>query len=198
MSPLLANIYLHTLDIEMIARGYKIIRYADDFVILCKSQEEAMRALEEARAWMKRNELSLHPDKTHVGNCCIKGQGFQFLGYRFECEQRYVRQSSMKSLRDRIRIKTRRTEGKSLSDVVKSLNPMLKGWFEYFKHAHARTFTGIDGFIRRRLRSMLRKQEKRPSFGRCLNDQLEWPNKFFAGHGLFTMHEAHNLARRPR
>ena len=194
ISPLLANIYLHPLDKLMTERGYRMVRYADDFVILCRSAEEAAQALEEVRAWTAENGLSLHPDKTHVGNCREEGQGFEFLGYRFEAGKRTVRKKSLKALKDKIRAKTPRTSGKSLRQVIDDLNPMLRGWFGYFKHAHRWTFGTIDGFIRRRLRAMLRKHEKRPGFGRCYNDHKRWPNAYFAERGLFTLKEAHAKA----
>jgi RNA-directed DNA polymerase len=75
---------------------------------------------------------------------------------------------------------------------------MLKGWFAYFKHAHEWTFSGLDGQIRRRLRALLRKQEKRPGFGRCLDDHKRWSNAFFAQAGLFAMHTAWLVARQSR
>ena len=190
VSPLLSNVYLHPLDVLMEAEGYRMVRYADDFVILCRSREEADAALEKVREWVQENGLTLHPDKTQVGDCRQPGEGFAFLGYHFEAGKRSVRSKSLKSLKERIRMKTRRTRGDSLATIVADLNPMLKGWFAYFKHAHEQTFSALDAQIRRRLRSMFRKQEKRPGFGRCLNDHRQWPNSFFARAGLFAMHTA--------
>jgi len=198
ISPLLANLYLHPLDVLMEADGYRMVRYADDFVILCGSREEATQALEKVRSWVGENGLTLHPDKTHVGDCRQPGEGFEFLGYRFEAGQRQVRKKSLQRLKDKIREKTRRTIGKSLKQVVNDLNPMLRGWFGYFKHAPERTFLALDGLIRRRLRAILRKHLKRPGFGRCLNDHRRWPNTFFAQAGLFTMHTALLEARQSR
>lgn len=198
VSPLLANIYLHPLDCHMRERGYRMVRYADDFVVLCRSAEEAQAALAEVKAWVEANGLSLSPDKTHVGDCREPGQGFELLGYRFEAGRRWVRKKSIKALRDRIRAKTRRTRGNSLRSIIADLNPMLKGWFGYFKHAHPMTFSGVDGFIRRRLRAILRKHEKRPGLGQCLDDHKRWPKAFFADRGLFTMTEAYALASRSR
>lgn len=194
ISPLLANIYLHDLDGRMQARGYRMVRYADDFVVLTRSASEAQAALCEVQAWVEENELSLNADKTHIGDCRIRGQGFEFLGYRFEAGRRWVRRKSLQALRDRIRAKTGRTRGQSLRCIIADLNPMLRGWFGYFKHAHPMHLRGVDGFIRRRLRALLRKQQKRPGFGRCQADQVRWPNAFFAEMGLFTMAEAHALA----
>jgi RNA-directed DNA polymerase len=198
ISPLLANIYLHPLDELMAARGYRMVRYADDFVVMCASREEADAALAAIRRWVDDNGLRLHPDKTHVGDCRVPGEGFDFLGYRFEAGRRYVRRKSLARLRDRIREKTRRTRGQSLARIVDDLNPMLRGWFGYFKHAHPRTFIILDGFIRRRLRAMLRQQQKRPGFGRCLADQKRWTNAFFAQAGLVALHTAWLEARHSR
>ena len=198
LSPLLANCYLHPLDVHMAARGYRMVRYADDFVVLCPSAEQAQAALHEVRTWVQANGLTLHPDKTHVGDCRVQGQGFDFLGYRFEAGQRRVRPKSRQRLFDRIRDHTRRTRGDSLTRVIAELNPILRGWFNYFKHAHRMTFPIVDGFVRRRLRAMLRKQQKRPGAGHTRADHQRWPNAFFAAHGLFTLTEAHVAASQSR
>jgi RNA-directed DNA polymerase len=198
ISPLLANIYLHPLDELMAARGYRMVRYADDFVVLCKSREEAVAALADITAWVTENGLRLHPDKTHVGDCRLPGQGFEFLGYRFEAGRRWVRKKSLTGLKDRIRESTRRTRGESLERIIVSLNRVLRGWFAYFKHAHPATFVALDKFIRRRLRALLRKQEKRPGFGRCRADHRRWPNVFFAQAGLLALHTAWLDARHSR
>jgi RNA-directed DNA polymerase len=191
ISPLLANVYLHNLDQQMLAQGFQMIRYADDFVVLCRTEDEAQEALGKVKQWMEENGLTLHPEKTCIGNCTIPGEGFEFLGYRFEAGRRFVRRSSMRKLCDTVRNRTKRTVGQSLEAVIKSLNPTLRGWFGYFKHADKWTFRTIDGFVRRRLRAILRKQEKRPGMGRCYVDHTRWPNKFFAKHGLFTLTEAY-------
>ena len=198
ISPLLANVYLHPLDGLMREKGYHMIRYADDFVVMCSSAEAAQSALAEVREWVEQNGLSLHPDKTHVGDCSAPGQGFEFLGYRFEAGKRWVRKKSLKSLRERIRIRTKRTRGDSIEHIIESLNPMLRGWFVYFKHANPYVFKSTDGYVRRRLRAILRKQQKRPGMGHNHKDHQRWPNAYFAGHGLFTMSEAHALACRSR
>lgn len=198
ISPLLANIYLHPLDWHMKQKGYRMIRYADDSVVLCQTAEQAQAALKEVRAWVEQNGLSLNADKTHVGDCRQAGQGFEFLGYRFEAGRRWVRQPSLKSLRKRIGQKTRRTRGDSLARIIADLNPMLRGWFNYFKQAHPLAHKSMDGFVRRRLRALLRKREKRPGIGRCRNDHQRWPNTFFADQGLFTLLAARDLASQSR
>jgi RNA-directed DNA polymerase len=198
ISPLLANIYLHPLDERMAERGLKMVRYADDFVVLCRSSEEAMAALAEITAFAAGNGLKLNADKTHLGDWRKPGEGFDFLGYRFEAGGRFVRRKSLTRFKDRIRERTRRTGGQSLACVIAELNPILRGWFGYFKHAHYNTFADADGFVRRRLRAILRKQEKRPGFGYCLNDHKRWSNDFFAQAGLFALHTAWLAASDPR
>jgi len=197
ISPLLANLYLHPLDQLMADHGLSMVRYADDFVVLCTSMEKAQEALALIQAFVNENGLTLHPDKTHVGDCRIEGQGFEFLGYRFEAGRRLVRKKSLLRLRDGIRAKTRRTSGQSLARTVARLNPMLKGWFGYFKHATS-GLKDVDAFVRRRLRAMLSKQEKRRSCGNCRTDRIRWPNAFFAAAGLFTLDTAWRQARHSR
>ena len=198
ISPLLANLYLHPLDERMMARGYRMVRYADDFVILCRSREDADAAIAEVRVWVEANGLTLHPGKTHVGDCRNPGEGFEFLGYRFEAGRRWVRKKSLKRFKDAIRSKTGRMRGGSLKEIINDLNPTLRGWFGYFKHAQRSTFNRLDGFIRRRLRAMLRKREKRPGMGRCLDDHKRWNNAFFTGAGLFALFPALLAAGHPR
>lgn len=198
ISPLLANLYLHPLDERMTTLGYRMVRYADDFVILCQSAEQAHAALEEVKAWVEANGLTLHPDKTHVGDCRIEGQGFEFLGYRFEAGKRRVRKKSLQGFKDKIREKTRRTRGDSMARIIADLTPMIRGWYGYFKHACRWEFPKLDGFIRRRLRAILRKQEKRPGIGKCHADHKRWPNVYFAALGLFTMTEARMSASQSR
>ena len=97
-----------------------------------------------------------------------------------------------------MRSRTIRSRGDSLERIIADLNPMLRGWFGYFKHARSSTFQAIDGFVRRRLRAILRRRHKRQSAGRTLQDHQRWPNAFFAAQGLFTLHEAYVQARQSR
>jgi RNA-directed DNA polymerase len=198
ISPLLANLYLHPLDLLMEQSGRRMVRFADDFVILCRSEDEALAALHQVEAWVAANGLTLHPDKTRVGDCRQPGQGFEFLGYRFEAGRRLVRKKSLKALKDKVRAKTGRSRGDSLARIITDLNPILRGWFGYFQHATPALFGVLDGFVRRRLRAILRKQAKRPGIGRCAADHRRWPNAFFAAQGLFTLHAAFEQARHSR
>jgi RNA-directed DNA polymerase len=192
LSPLLSNTYLDPLDHLMARSGFAMVRYADDFVILCRAADEASRALELVQSWVSENELALHPTKTKVVDA--RTEGFNFLGYHFEGGHRRPRAKSLTKLKETIRAKTRRTHGDSLPKIIGSLNRTLRGWFEYFKHSQPWTFPRIDGMVRRRLRSLLSKREHRPSWGGGLAN-IRWPNAFFAEHGLFSLERAHALAR---
>jgi len=197
LSPLLANLYLHEMDVELGER-FRLVRYADDFVVLCTSEAEAQSALEAVQAWTQQNGLTLHPEKTHVGDARQPGQGFDFLGYRFEGGRRVVRRKSLNALCDRIRSKTRRSRGSSMKQIIADLNPMLRGWFAYFQHAHFWVFQRLDGMIRRRLRAIRRKQQKRPGRGSTHEDHRRWPNRYFAELGLFSLAAAHARASQSR
>jgi len=189
ISPLLANVYLHPVDQAMAAAGYEMIRYADDFVILCRSRAEAEEALAMVRRLAEERVLTLHPEKTRVVDASM--EGFDFLGYHFERGMRWPRDKSIKKLRDALRPKTKRTRGESLECIIADVNRTLRGWFEYFKHSHATTFRPIDGWVRRRLRSILRKRSKRRGISQGL-DNHRWPNAFFRERGLYILEAAHH------
>jgi RNA-directed DNA polymerase len=191
-SPLLSNIYLDPLDHLMEARGFAMVRYADDFVVLCRSPQEAAAALAAVQEWTAAAGLLLHPAKTRLVNA--HETGFDFLGYHFAAGRRRPRQKSLMKLKDAVRVKTRRTSGDSLPMIIADLNRTLRGWFEYFKHSHRTTFPPLDGWIRRRLRNILRKRTHRKGISRGY-DNIRWPLAFFAEHGLFSLHDAHVLAR---
>ena len=105
--------------------GWRMVRYADDFVILCQTASQAQAALAEVKVWVEENGLSLHPDKTHIGDCLVNGQGFEFLGYRFEAGWRWVRDKSLHGFKDKVREKTKRTRGESLRIIIEDLTPMI-------------------------------------------------------------------------
>jgi RNA-directed DNA polymerase len=194
LSPLLSNIYLHPLDKLMEEKGVKMIRYADDFVLLCKTKEEATRAYEYVKAWIEENKLILHPEKTHIGDASQPGQGFEFLGFRFENGKRFVRKKSLNKLKDKVRLITKRNSGYSMDKVISKLNLSLKGWFQYFKPANPWIFGRIDSWIRRRLRAVLKRRMKKNGLGRTQEDHQTWPNKHFAEMGLFSLKAAREQA----
>jgi RNA-directed DNA polymerase len=191
ISPLLSNIYLDPLDHLMAEKGFEMVRYADDFVILCRSAEDAAHALAVVQDWTASAGLTLHPTKTRVIDA--GAESFDFLGYRFEDGTRRPRPKSLDKFKETVRAKTTRTTGGSLFAIIARLNPTLRGWFEYFKHSHKWTFERIDGWIRMRLRSLLRRRMKKKGRGRG-TDHQRWPNAFFADHGLFSLKQAHELA----
>lgn len=185
ISPLLANIYLHPVDEEMERVGMVMIRYADDLVILCRTEGQARQALSQLQEELTKRKLRLNPTKTRLVDARQRG-GFDFLGYHFERGMRWPRKKSEKKLRDRIRPLTRRTNGQSLARIIQTLNAILRGWFEYYKHSHLGTFRSIDGWVRGRLRSILWKRRKKRGRARGIAHQ-HWPNAYFIEQGLFTM-----------
>lgn len=197
ISPLLSNIYLDELDHRMAEQGFEMIRYADDFVVLCRSEEEAKQALMLIERWVEAARLQLHPEKSGIrtyGRSNSAETGFDFLGYHFERGRRRPGKKSLKKLKDTLRAKTKRTSGKSLDQIIAEVNLILRGWYAYYKHSHRRTFRVVDGWIRMRLRSILRKRDKRTGPGRGF-DHRRWPNAYFASHGLFSLKTAYELDR---
>ena len=193
ISPLLSNIYLDPLDHKMARGGYQMVRYADDFVILCRSKAEAEDAWERVHKWTVQAGLTLHPIKTRIVSAEAKG-GFDFLGYHFERGMRWPRKKSLDKLKETTREKTMRTNGDSLQAIIIDVNRTLIGWYEYFKHSHKTTFQPIDGWVRMRLRSILRKRHGGKGRGRG-SDHQRWPNVYFSKQGLFSLTTAHALAR---
>ena len=178
----------------MAGLGFEMVRYADDMVVLCRNQEEAEAALEKLREWMREAGLTLHPEKTRTVDVNTAESHFDFLGYRFQRSRRgrlmkLVRPKSMRKLRESIKPRTRRTDGKSLEAIVADINRTLAGWYGYFKHAKDSELGGIDGWIRMRLRSILRKRRGCKGRGRG-RDHQRWPNRYFTELGLFCLLEA--------
>lgn len=192
ISPLLANIYLNALDHQMAAAGWEMVRYADDFVILCRSRAEAEQALDAVRAWV--SEAGLHPDKTRITDASVKGGGFDFLGYHFERGHRWPREKSLKKIRETLRRHTQRNQGRSWEEIVGGINRSLRGWYEYYQHSVSNVFAPLDGFVRRRLRSLLEKRRGRTVPGTGAAHQ-RWPNEWLARHGLQSLKEFHDWKR---
>lgn len=192
LSPLLSNIYLNPLDHLVAGKGFEMVRYADDFVILCRTAEDAQRALELVRSWTTEHGLTLHPTKTKIVDARV--EGFAFLGYLFQGDTRVPREKSLRKLKDTLRQKTRQSSGDSLVFIINDVNRTLRGWFAYFQHCRPPwVFERLDRWIRVRLRSILRKRAGRKGRGRGL-DHHRWPNRFFAEHGLLNLQAAHAQA----
>jgi RNA-directed DNA polymerase len=195
ISPLLSNVFLHPLDLVMRDAGFEMVRYADDLVILCTSRAAAEQALALLAKEVTARKLTLHPDKTCIVDMTQPG-GFDFLGYHFERGRKIPRKKSLQKLRDRVREITPRQNGNSLDRIIATLNRVLRGWFEYFKHCARPTFDIVDGFARRRLRAILLCRRHRRHFGAGIAN-IRWPNAYFAEHGLFSLAAAHAHARHP-
>jgi len=198
ISPLLANVYLHPVDVAMRQAGYALIRYADDMVVMCRTQEEAKAALVKLRELLEMRGLQLHPDKTRLAHLMVK-PGFQFLGYVFYDKYRNPRESSKEKLHAAIRHKTKLTNGNSLVEIIRSLNASLRGWYNYFKYCSSSSFAWkeIDARARFRLRAILDKRRKggrKRRRGRGYA-HMRWPNAFFTEHGLFSLLSSPKLAR---
>jgi len=201
ISPLLANVFLNPFDWYMQSQGIQLVRYADDFVLLCRSAAEAERALELTRQWMEDHQLTLHPDKTCLVDMTQHRASFTFLGYEFlhnvnrRGQSRLLKLTGRKAdaqIRENIRNRTPRLHGASLDQIIADLNRYLRGWYGYFKHCFKSVFPIYDGMLRRRLRRILRKRHKKhKGSGTCLTDHERWPNSFFAEHGLFSLVDAH-------
>jgi len=193
ISPLLANLYLNPLDHQMAAAGWEMVRYADDFVILGRTEGEAQQAWAAVRRWVNEAGLSLHPEKTRVVDASAPG-GFDFLGYHFERGMKWPRKKSLEKLKERVRAKTSRLDGRSLSDIVADVNRSLRGWYQYFQHSKANTFTAVDGYVRRRLRSLL--QWRMDGVGQGIGaTHQRWPNEWFARSGLLSLTAEHEWTR---
>ena len=188
ISPLLANLYLNPLDHLVAEAGFPMVRYADDFVILCRTSEEAVQILETVKAWVASNGLTLHPTKTKIVD--VRTDSFDFLGYHFYGAIRSPRKKSLGKVKDTVRAKTKRTNGDSLEFIIARLNTTLRGWFTYFRHCHPNVFRDLDGYIRGRLGSILRKRSRRRGRGRG-RDHQRWPNAYFRVQGLFSLKDAH-------
>jgi RNA-directed DNA polymerase len=194
LSPLLSNVYLDPLDHLVAESGYEMVRYADDFVILCRTPEQAQAALELVRTWVAENGLAMHPTKTRLVDA--RTEGFDFLGYHFEGDRHWPRTKSVAKLKDTVRAKTRRTSGDSLAYIIVDLNRTLRGWFTYFQHgSRPSLYKDLDGWIRMRLRSLLQRRLGGRGVARSQRASYTWPNRFFAAQGLFSLATAHVAAR---
>lgn len=202
LSPLLCNIYLNPLDHVMEKADKEMVRYADDLIIACKTREEAEATLEMLREWTQANGLELHPEKTRIAEMNQPGEHFDFLGYRFKLSKRgkitrFPSPKSEKRLREKLRGLTRRANGKSMEEIISRCNRVLKGWFEYFKHSNKGALESFDGWLRMRLRSILRKRRNGRGRGRGADSQ-RWPNAYFAKLGLFSLTTARAEAISPQ
>jgi len=203
ISPLLANIYLHVLDTGFARRGLgELVRYADDGVALCRSAAQARAALDAIREILASLGLELHPDKTKVVDLRAGREGLDFLGCHFHArmsgrlweQRRIVRyylhrwpsQRAMKRLREKVRARTGRNRaGVDIREVIADLNPLLRGWGNYFRTGNAAAkFGQADDYVVFRLRRLMVKKR-----GRNLHagQARAWTEEWFNGHGLYRL-----------
>ena len=202
LSPLLANIYLNPLDHRMRERGYEMTRYADDMVVQCKSEEEALLAKWELEKWCAQAQLPINANKTRVVQVTTE-QGFDFVGFEFRLwggrpgwSVKFPKESRVKRLKERVRELTPRTSGVSISTGIRALNRVLKGWHDYFVGSASRIMVELDKWIRMRLRSILRRRQRGRGRGRGSDHQV-WTNDWFNKQGLFSLASASAQARLP-
>jgi len=159
ISPWLSNLVLDDLDKAVEARGYRHVRYADDFVVLCRSRQEAEQAREFVAEVLRELKLTLHADKTHVVD--FRG-GFEFLGFRFHHGHVGVRPKAVERFKDKVRVLTRRQQGRNVEAVLGDLNPVLRGYANYYGSAEVTELFGrLDGWVRMRVRSFKMQRRSR-------------------------------------
>src|SRR5215211_342136 len=202
VSPLFANVYLHVLDRAFEAGPGRLVRYADDFVVLCRSQAEARAAEQKAKEVLATLGLELHPDKTKVVDLREGREGFDFLGWHFRARvsgrllergirryylQRWPSARSMKRIRAKVKAKTGRNRT-GISDVrvlISELNPILRGWGGYFRSGNsADKFTEVDRYVAWRLRGLLVKRHGR---NLCAGQADQWTRHWFRKLGLHQL-----------
>lgn len=161
ISPLLANVYLDAFDQEMKSRGHRIVRYADDILILTRSKSAARNVLKQASRYLEEElKLTVNPQKTEVVN---SRDGVKFLGMVIHTGYTGIREKKVCGLKEKVRKMTRRNSPVNLEKVIKDLNPVLRGFANYFKAANCKgVFKELAGWIRRRLRAKQLKLWKKP------------------------------------
>jgi len=162
ISPLIANVYLDRFDQFMRGRGHRIVRYADDILILCCSEAAAGNALEVAKGYLEEElKLTVNTLKTHIAH---SDDGVKFLGVEIFTTYTRIQGKKVQALKAKVKYITRRNTGKNLAGVICELNPVLRGFVNYFRIANCRReLKGLMGWVRRRLRCIQLSQWKRPS-----------------------------------
>jgi len=180
ISPLVSNIVLNQLDKALEAKGWRFVRYVDDFVVLTRSEEEAAQALAYVKDVLQGLNLTLNEEKTRISTF---RSGFDFLGFRLQARTVGVRSKSLDRLKDKIRYLTRRQQGKNVEAILEKLNPVIRGWARYFGWGNVkRLFWRLDQWTRSRIRSFKFKR-------RCRNDNYRIPNRRIEKWGLLSLQQ---------
>lgn len=180
ISPLLANIYLHPFDGRMTAMGFRLVRYADDFVVMCESEEEANRAMMAVKQILSGMKLRVKETKTRTVQLSSE-EGVEFLGFKVFKGHKTPRKMAVKSFKDKVRVITRRQQPINMKEVIRRLNPVVRGWGNYFRIANVNwLYKGLDCWTRMRLRSFM---EKKKSY----NANWRISNRYFSELGLCTL-----------
>lgn len=192
ISPLLANIYLDGFDQELTKRGYRLVRYADDFVILCKNKNKAERVLEVVEQLLGKKRLKLSREKTRIVQ--YGKESFEFLGFWFRkmygVDRKGPRVKTKKSFKKQVKYLTRRQQPRNLGMVIAKLNPVIRGWGNYFKAGDTKTlYTRLDSWIRMRLRSYVKKKR-----WVSMAASTAYPNRVLAKLGLVSLSELRSSA----
>lgn len=162
ISPLIANIYLDAFDQEMRKRGHRIVRYADDILIFCRSRKGAENALSQASKILETElKLTVNQSKTHIAH---SDEGVKFLGVEIGSRHTRIQAKKLVALKAKLKQMTKRNSGKPLGWIIKELNPVLRGFSQYFRIANSnKEFKQIAGWLRRRLRCLQLRQWKKPT-----------------------------------
>jgi len=210
ISPLLANIYLNEFDHFMKERNYRIVRYADDILILCVSERSAKHALEVATIYLEKTlKLTVNQEKTHITNC---EKGVKFLGVEIFCKSTRIQEKNLLDFKDKVKTLTKKNQGMNLEMVIMRLNPLLRGFSNYFRIANCKgVLRNLMQWIRRRLRAIQLKLWKKPRKlqrklrqlgytgvfplikmtswrnSNCIQTSLTMPNKWFDELKLYNM-----------
>jgi len=161
ISPLLANIYLNEFDQFMKERNYRIVRYADDILIMCVSERSAKHALEVATFYLEKNlKLAVNQEKTHITH---SSKGVKFLGVEIFCNFTKIQEKKLKDFKEKVKLLTKKCQGVNIEMVIRRLNPLLRGFANYFRIANCkRVFQDLMCWLRRRLRAIQLKLWKKP------------------------------------
>jgi len=189
ISPLIANVYLDSFDQHMKERGHRIVRYADDILILCQSKSAANNALKQAGNYLEKAlRLTVNQEKTHISHSMT---GIKFLGVSIHSQYTRIQRAKVKSFKTKVKVMTRRNSPVNVVKVIKDLNPVLRGFANYFRIANCKAeFAKLMAWVRRRLRAKQMSLWKKPKWLHRRLRQLGYTGEFES----IKMNSWHNSA----